>query len=373
VLGGVSFEIFYRSIIAPTLPPDTVVTHVVFGALDGYRSVVTIEDALAEGVLIAERLDGRPLDGDHGAPARLVSPAQYGYVSTKHLCRVEVHTTEPKDAHASPISNLLFRRHPRARVWEEERHGSFPAWLVRPVYQALKAPLPLSLRPRQRPESHPATTSYGSRFRMRLPNAAHDSRPWRIREIAPDFTVEDVWALPVQGGAEDFQTLLEIMTSDDLMNSASLPARVLWGVRDRLGSWLGLGRISVPVDSGWDDPAGKLPIPGRNETSLTDRLPDDLCDTAADPDFGSAPFVPLYRTDVEFAAELSNRTVHTVMHLAWVDQGEGRYQGQMTVYVKPRGPFGKGYMAFIKPFRYWVVYPALMRQIKRAWNTRVPQ
>ena len=42
---------------------------------------------------------------------------------------------------------------------------------------------------------------------MRLPNAAHDSRPWRIREIASDFTVEDVWALPVHGGAEDFQTL----------------------------------------------------------------------------------------------------------------------------------------------------------------------
>jgi hypothetical protein len=24
-------------------------------------------------------------------------------------------------------------------------------------------------------------------------------------------------------------------------------------------------------------------------------------------------------------------------------------------------------MALIKPFRYWVVYPALMRQVERAW------
>ena len=31
---------------------------------------------------------------------------------------------------------------------------------------------------------------------MRLPNAAHESRPWRIREIVPDFTLEDVWATP---------------------------------------------------------------------------------------------------------------------------------------------------------------------------------
>jgi Protein of unknown function (DUF2867) len=206
---------------------------------------------------------------------------------------------------------------------------------------------------------------------MRLSNAAHESRPWRIREIAPDFTVEDVWALPVHGGAEDFQTLLELMVSSDPANAESLPARVLWRVRDRLGRWFGLGGIAAPVDSGSDGAAGKLPIPGTNETSLTGRLPDDLRNTAADLYFDSLPFAPLYRTDVEFAAEVSNRTVHGVMHLAWVDQGEGRYQGQMAVYVKPRGPFGKGYMALIKPFRHWIVYPALMRQIGRTWNKRV--
>ena len=51
-----------------------------------------IEDALADDVLIAEHLDGAPLDGDHGAPVRLVSPSQYGFISTKHLCRIELHT-----------------------------------------------------------------------------------------------------------------------------------------------------------------------------------------------------------------------------------------------------------------------------------------
>jgi hypothetical protein len=39
--------------------------------------------------------------------------------------------------------------------------------------------------------------------------------------------------------------------------------------------------------------------------------------------------------------------VHAVIHLAWADQGEGRYQGQMAVYVKPRGRLGKKYMALI--------------------------
>lgn len=207
---------------------------------------------------------------------------------------------------------------------------------------------------------------------MRLANAAHEAHHWRIREIAPDFTVEDVWALPVHGDAEDFQTLLEVMRSLDPANTGSLPTRVLWRVRDRLGIWFGLGRISAPIDSGPDDAAGTLPIPRTNQVSLADRMPDDLRNTA-EPDPRWKPFTPLYRTESEFAAELSNRTVHAVLHLAWVEQGEDRYQGQLAVYVKPRGPLGKAYMASIKPFRYWVVYPELMHQIEQGWTTRIPR
>lgn len=205
---------------------------------------------------------------------------------------------------------------------------------------------------------------------MRLPNAAHESRPWRIHEIVPDFILEDVWALPVHGGAEDFQAALELMAASDPTEVESLPTRLLWRLRDRLGSWFDLGRISAPVDGDPDDAAAEL-IPGTSETSLASRLPDDLRDTAGDITFDSLPFASLYRTDREYAAELSNPTVHAVMHLAWVEQGEGHYQGQMAVYVKPRGPFGKAYMALIKPFRYWIVYPALMRQTERTWNRRV--
>lgn len=205
---------------------------------------------------------------------------------------------------------------------------------------------------------------------MRLPNSEHESRPWRIREITPDFILEDVWALPTPGGAGDFQALLELMASSDPANSSSLPTRVLWRVRDRLGRLFDLGSISTPSGSGASDGAGSLPIPGTSETSLAERLPDDLRGTAADMDFGSLPFVPLYRADAEFAAELSNRTVHAVMHLAWVEEGEDRYRGEMAVYVKPRGAFGRGYMALIKPFRHWIVYPALLRQTERTWRGR---
>jgi DMSO/TMAO reductase YedYZ molybdopterin-dependent catalytic subunit len=153
---GVAFATFYRTIIEPALPPDATVTHLVFRGLDGYRSIVLIEDALADDVLIAQHLDGRPLDGDHGAPLRLVSPSQYGFVSTKHLCRIEVHTAEPAARyHPSPLIQLglqLVKPHRRARVWKEERHGHLPAWCVRPIYRHVIAPIrSLSARGRQPP------------------------------------------------------------------------------------------------------------------------------------------------------------------------------------------------------------------------------
>jgi hypothetical protein len=204
----------------------------------------------------------------------------------------------------------------------------------------------------------------------RIPNSVHESAPWRIREMVPDFILEDVWALPVEGGPADFSAFLEMVGSLDPANADSRAARALWQLRVRLGDWLDLGGIRA-ADGRPDVGDPKLSIPGTSETSLSERLPDDLRDTKANLDSDSLPFVPIYRTEREAAAELSNRTVHGVVHLAWAEQDEGRYQGQMAVYVKPRGRFGQAYMALIKPFRYLIVYPALMRQFGRAWDRRV--
>jgi DMSO/TMAO reductase YedYZ molybdopterin-dependent catalytic subunit len=140
---GVSFADFYDDLVRPHLAGGTDVTHLVVEGRDGYRSVVTIEDALGEDVLLADRLDGSPLGTDHGAPVRLVSPAQYGFISTKHLCRIELHTSEPRVRyHPSLRAHLglqLVKPHPRARVAMEERHRYLPAWLVRPVYRGVIA------------------------------------------------------------------------------------------------------------------------------------------------------------------------------------------------------------------------------------------
>jgi len=201
---------------------------------------------------------------------------------------------------------------------------------------------------------------------MRLANNEHESHAWRIGEIAPDFRLEDVWALPAEGGAKDFATLLEVVASLDPAHAQSRTTRALFSTRHRLGRWFG-----------WDDAPRPLAIPKDIGSTLRARLPEDLRNTATGPDLrstdleGLVDFKPLYRTEVEWATELSNRTVHAIMHLAWVDQGEGRYRGQMGVYVKPRGRFGVAYMAAIAPFRHRVVYPALMREIERAWNARM--
>jgi uncharacterized protein DUF2867 len=131
---------------------------------------------------------------------------------------------------------------------------------------------------------------------MRLPNTAHTSRRWRIHELAADFRLEDVWALPTPGGPDDFPRLVRQVTSGERVEDGlSGAAGALWAIRWKLGELLG-----------WDRPAAGL--------------------------------------------------------------GTGGYRGQMAVYVKPNGLLGTAYMVAIKPFRYVIVYPALMRQIAREWR-----
>lgn len=172
-----------------------------------------------------------------------------------------------------------------------------------------------------------------------------------MAQIAPDFHLLDVWDMPAEGGRDDFGRLVEIVTSFDPAKSDSTPTRALFALRFRIGALLH-----------WDDPSPARP-------TLQDRVPVHLRNTATTPPIVSDHgFVPLYRTDDEWAAEISNATVHGVLHLAWVDRHNGRYGGQLSVYVKPRGMLGRGYLALISPFRHLVVYPALLRQIGRAWN-----
>ena len=189
-----------------------------------------------------------------------------------------------------------------------------------------------------------------------LPNSTHTARPWRIRELVPDFRLEDVWALPTPGGPDDFPRLVEGFASGDAGDSPSRLARALWTIRWKLGKVFG-----------WDDEYEGAAAARR--PTIRDRLPADLLAAPRGPEFATLPFTPVYLLPDELAAEVANRTVHGILHLGWVPDGAGGYRGEMAVYVKPNGLLGNAYMAAIKPFRHTVVYPPMLRQIGRAWET----
>src|SRR5215216_6380925 len=67
--------------------------------------------------------------------------------------------------------------------------------------------------------------------RMRLPNTAHTSRPWRIHEMTRDFRLEDVWALPTPGGPDDLPRLVQQIASGEASQGPSRAARALWAIR----------------------------------------------------------------------------------------------------------------------------------------------
>jgi hypothetical protein len=191
---------------------------------------------------------------------------------------------------------------------------------------------------------------------MKLPDRAHTSRPWRIHELAPDFEVEDVWALPTPGGPGDFPVLVEGFASADPSESGSRAVRALFALRWKVGELLG-----------WDTDDGGI---GSRVSTLHDRLPADLREAGPGPAFHGLPFTPLYMLDDEWAAEIANKTMHGVLHLGWVPDGAGGYRGQMAVLVKRNGLFGSAYMAAIRPFRHLLVYPRMLRDIEREWRAR---
>ncbi len=200
---------------------------------------------------------------------------------------------------------------------------------------------------------------------MRLPNTAHTSRPWRIHELTRDFRLEDVWALPTPGGPDDFPRLVDAFAAGDPSRGSSGAARTLWAIRWKLGELFG-----------WDEPGSGV---DERVRSLRERLPADLLEAPRGPDLRAVPgreeadgppiFSSVYQTHDEWVAEFANKTVHSLMHIGWVpgDSGNG-YHAQMAVLVKPNGWLGKAYMAAIKPFRYALIYPMLLRSIERQWQ-----
>ena len=129
---GRLFRDFWSEVVVRRIRPREGVAWVLAVALDGYRTAVPLEEAMAEDVLLADRLNGDPLSLDNGAPLRLVVPQLYGYKNAKHLRRLSLRIAEPE----VPVSRVL--GHPRGRVDLEERSGVGLQPCFRLLYRALR-------------------------------------------------------------------------------------------------------------------------------------------------------------------------------------------------------------------------------------------
>jgi DMSO/TMAO reductase YedYZ molybdopterin-dependent catalytic subunit len=131
---GVRFSDFFERIVVPGARPHADARLVVFRSQDGYRTSLPLSDLLVENVLLADRLDGKPLTIEHGAPLRLVAPAHYGFKNPKHLCAIEF---QPDGYQLRSPTPFAFMNHPRGRVALEERGTGVPGWLLRYLYRPL--------------------------------------------------------------------------------------------------------------------------------------------------------------------------------------------------------------------------------------------
>lgn len=133
---GYRFSDFYERLVTPQARPEPGATFVILRCHDGYAVSLPLEDMVADGVLLADQLNGAPLGVEHGAPLRLVAPAHYGYKSAKHLRAVEFWRDDRKYRPAA----FRFMDHPRARVAQEERGRGVPGSVLRYLYRPLINP-----------------------------------------------------------------------------------------------------------------------------------------------------------------------------------------------------------------------------------------
>jgi hypothetical protein len=189
----------------------------------------------------------------------------------------------------------------------------------------------------------PIASASGSTRTASGPPAARTSVASAIQRSRGVFVAATFHTLPYGNGA----------TSLDPAASSG-PTAALFAIRWRIGELLG-----------WDDDGNGI---GTRVPSLRERLPAELREGPLPPGFEGLPFSPLFMTGDEFAAEIANGTMHGVLHLGWVPDGDA-YRGEMAVYVKPNGRVGRLYMAAIKPFRYGMVYPRMLAGIGRRWRS----
>jgi hypothetical protein len=184
---------------------------------------------------------------------------------------------------------------------------------------------------------------------------AHFAHPWRVHTLAADFELLDVWRFEVSlDRPGDFDAFLGLYT--DAIHAVER-------------SPLSRMRMAIGRVMGWDAAPNSRPIPGCVEHLVAERLDDSdrarnrLAVGESSP-LPLAEVRPVYRFDDEVLWEVSNDTVHALMHVSCAAGAAP----ELAVYIKSRGLFTRLYMAAIAPARHAIVYPSLMSFVERRWN-----
>jgi hypothetical protein len=198
----------------------------------------------------------------------------------------------------------------------------------------------------------------------------HYSHPWKVHEIAKDFALLDVWEFPIRAEKmqnQDFSLFLKVM-----QQPSKGSVRNYFSIKNLIARFFVLLRVVLGETFGLDKNVNSLPIPGCQETSLKDRLSDEdltrsLAESIGEEDRGNFIWRTVYLYENEMLTELSNDTVHALMHFGWIHKSGNYYTAQLAVYAKPRGNLGEFYMKLIMPFRHAIIYPVLLEEVKNRW------
>jgi hypothetical protein len=172
--------------------------------------------------------------------------------------------------------------------------------------------------------------------------------PLRAHALLRDVPLYDVSAVDLPGGGAgrsvgDVQALA----------AAFPPSRIadaIYGVRH------GLGRVF-----GWD----RIPIEPKD--SVVSRLSErDRRESEVAPGTRDGSFRIVYRFPNEQLSETRNGTVQGCICVALAPTATG-YRLYWGIYVIPVSWVTRPYLLAIEPVRRFILYPAMLRRIRRAW------
>jgi hypothetical protein len=184
---------------------------------------------------------------------------------------------------------------------------------------------------------------------MRISAAEFLALDLEVHAVLADVPLHDVSAVDLPDGGEG-RTIADVLQRMD-----SARAHPPYMVRVLVGLRRSIGRVF-----GWD---AESP-----ESSDASRLSDDqrrrsLCRPGA----RSGPLRLLYQFPNEVVGEARNATVHAFSCMA-LRARPGGYRLYWAIYVENVSALTPIYMTLIEPFRRFVVYPALLRQIRDSWS-----